>query len=228
VLALGVDVSVARGLDLVLLDDSLRVVDTRPSVDVDALGGSLDDLRPDAVAIDSPPAWGTRGSSRRTERELRLFGIQSYGTPTRERDGHPFYSWMKVGFRAFEIARRRGYRRYGSGSPKGTAMEVFPHATAVVLAGCLPPRGARKREWRRAVLENQGVATGTLQTTDQIDAALAALTGIRALAGRMSALGDPEEGVIVLPSNRLPAQPYRRAEPAMSSPLALIPSRTET
>jgi predicted nuclease with RNAse H fold len=208
--ALGVDVSVARGLDLVLLDDSLRVLDARPRVGVDELGASLEELTPDVVAIDSPPAWGTNGRSRRTERELRLFRIQSYGTPTRDRDGHPFYAWMKVGFRAFEVARRRGYRRYASGSPRGTAMEVFPHASAVILAGCLPPRGARKRDWRRAVLEKHGVETLGLRTTDQIDAALAAVTGIRALSGRMSALGDPKEGVIVLPSSSLPAHPFPR------------------
>jgi len=224
--ALGVDVSVARGLDLVELDQSLRILDTRRRVGVDELGAALDELGPGVVAIDSPPAWGTNGPSRRTERELRLFGIHSYGTPTRDRDGHPFYSWMKVGFRAFDVAGRRGYRRYASGRAKGTAMEVFPHATAVVLAGWLPPTGARKREWRRAVLEAQGLETGPLRTADQIDAALAALTGIRALRGQLSALGDPKEGVIVLPSSRLPARPYPRADVVVSSAGAIMAART--
>ena len=105
-------------------------------------------------------------------------------------------------------------------------MEVFPHATAVVLAGWLPPAGARKREWRRAVLEAQGIETGPLRTADQIDAALAALTGIRALRGQLSALGDPKEGVIVLPSSRLPARPYPRADAFVSSAGAIMAART--
>jgi predicted nuclease with RNAse H fold len=210
--ALGVDVSVGRGLDLVLLDDRLQILDTRRRIEVRALGPCLEELRPDVVAIDSPPAWGSIGGSRRTERELRVFGIQSYGTPTRERDGHPFYAWMKVGFRAFEAAKRRGYTRYSNGPAKGTAMEVFPHASAVVLAGCLPPTGATKREWRTLVLESQGIRARGLRSVDQVDAALAAFTGIRALQGRSSALGDPKEGVIVLPSNRLPPRAYRRCD----------------
>lgn len=210
--SLGVDVSVSRGLDLVLLDDSLEVLDTRRRVDVSQLGRALEELKPDVVAIDSPPAWGTNGGSRRTERELRLFGIQSYGTPTRDRGGHPFYAWMKVGFRAFEIAKRKGYERYAGGRAKGTAMEVFPHASAVVLTGCLPPPGTRKRAWRADVLREQGVASDRFRSADQVDAALAALTGVRALQGRSSALGDPKEGVIVLPANRLPAHAYRRCD----------------
>src|SRR5439155_23190199 len=194
-----------RGLDLVLLDDRHEIRDTRRRVDVRELGAALEELRPDVVAIDSPPAWGTNSGSRRTERELRLFGIQSYGTPTRERSGHPFYAWMKVGFRAFDVAKRRGYLRYAAGPARGTAMEVFPHASAVVLAGCLPPTGARKRSWRAGVLRANGVEAEQLSSADQVDAALAALTGIRALQGRFSALGDPREGVIVIPVSRLPA-----------------------
>ena len=46
---------------------------------------------------------------------------------------------------------------------------------------------------------------------DQVDAALAALTGLLALGRRFSAPGDPREGQIVVPSASLPAHPYRRA-----------------
>jgi hypothetical protein len=56
---------------------------------------------------------------------------------------------------------------------------------------------------------------------DQVDAALAALTGLYALERRFSAPGDPREGQIVLPSASLPARPYRRGrrpEPPASQP----------
>ena len=41
---------------------------------------------------------------------------------------------------------------------------------------------------------------GLLSGIDQVDAALAALTGLVALEGEWSAVGDPESGVILLPA----------------------------
>ena len=95
--------------------------------------------------------------------------------------------------------------------PRRTAIEVFPHATATVLAGALAPKGVGKKPWREGVLRAQGVRTDELATLDRIDAALAALTGLLALDGKRFAPGDPTEGVIVLPATSLPAHPYRRA-----------------
>ena len=216
--SLGVDVGVAKGLDLVLLDDSLRPVETARRVDPSDLANLINDMEPDVVAIDSPPAWGQSKGSRRTEQALREFGIQSYGTPRAgERDDHPFYAWMKVGFRAFEEAGKAGFPRYGGGSVRGCAIEVFPHATAVALSGCVPAKSVRKRQFREAVLRAQRVETGGLRSQDQVDAALAALTGLLALRGRHSALGDPKEGVIVLPVSALPARPYRRCAEARAA-----------
>jgi predicted RNase H-like nuclease len=209
--SLGVDVGVAKGLDLVLMDESLQPSEFRRRVRVEELGPALEELRPGVVAIDAPPAWGSGGGSRLTERELRTFGIQSYGTPSDPRKGeNAFYAWMKVGFSAFERAGGSGFPRYRSGPVKGTAIEVFPHASAVVLAGCLPPRNGRKRSFREAVLRAQGVAVDGLRSADQVDAAVAALTGLLALQRRCTHLGDPREGVIVLPAASLPARPYRR------------------
>jgi hypothetical protein len=90
----------------------------------------------------------------------------------------------------------------------GRAIEVFPHATSAVLAGCLAPKGLRKRAWRERVLHLAGVRTEELTTLDLIDAALAALTGLLVLGGQATGLGDPAEGVIVLPTNA-PAPRYR-------------------
>jgi hypothetical protein len=60
------------------------------------------------------------------------------------------------------------------------------------------------------VLVAGGVDAAGLRSMDQVDAALAALTGLLALDGRFSAPGDPTEGVIVVPARSLPAHPYRR------------------
>jgi predicted RNase H-like nuclease len=209
--SLGVDVGVARGLDLVLLDDSLQPIETARRVEPESLADLIADMEPDVVAIDAPPAWGSGKGSRRTERELRRFGIQSYGTPAAgEHENHPFYAWMKVGFRVFEQAAAAGFPRFGSGSVRGRAIEVFPHGTAVALSGCLPPPTVRKRDFRVRVLRAQRVQVDGLRSQDQVDAALAALTGLLALRGRYSALGDPKEGVIVLPVSALPARPFPR------------------
>jgi predicted nuclease with RNAse H fold len=207
--ALGIDVGVRKGLDLVLLEGA-SVIDTERRVRVEDLARLVSALGPDVVAIDAPPGWASSGRSRLTERELRLFGIQSFNTPSDARMAeHPFYEWMTVGFAVFR-AIHASFPRYRSGSVRGTAIEVFPHATAVVLAGCLPPRGVTMHAWRREVLAARGVDPRGLRSADQVDAALAALTGRFALERRFSAPGDPREGQIVLPVVALPARPYRR------------------
>jgi predicted nuclease with RNAse H fold len=214
-LALGIDVGATRkGLDAVVLDDSLAPVTTGRHMTASDVGVLVKESEPDIVAIDAPPAWGVHpNASRRTEQEIRRFGIQSFGTPSDPKKAKSaFYDWMRAGFTVFEIAAAHGFERFRSGRPAGKAIEVFPHASAVVLAGCLPPAGVSKREWRAAVLSAQGIPTDELRSADQVDAALAAFTGIRALQGRFSALGDPKEGVIVLPVARLPASPYHRCE----------------
>lgn len=219
--SLGVDVGVRRGLDLVLLDDTRCPIETHRRVTPAQLGAIVADLEPDVVAIDSPPGWAISGRSRRTERELRWFGIQCFNTPSDAKKAeHPFYEWMTVGFQAFRAIEDR-FPRYRSGRVKGTAIEVFPHATAVVLAGCLPPPSVSKRDWRRSVLRACEVDVGGLRSMDQVDAALAALTGLLALEGRFSAPGDPREGQIVVPARSLPGKPYRRGtrpEPAIGQP----------
>jgi hypothetical protein len=124
---------------------------------------------------------------------------------------------MTIGFAIFR-ALEPAFPRYRAGSVKGTSIEVFPHASAVVLAGCLPPKGIAPHAWRRHVLRSQGVDARVLRSGDQVDAALAALTGILALDRRFSAPGDPREGQIVVPAATLPARPYRRGSAPLPGP----------
>ena len=209
--ALGVDVGVRKGLDLVLLGEDRAVLDTHRHVPPTEIARLVRDLGPDVVAIDAPPTWAASGRSRLTERELRWFGIQCFNTPSDVRMAeHPFYEWMTVGFTVFAAIAGTFPRYRGSGAVKGTAIEVFPHASAVVLAGCLPPVGVSRHAWRREVLGSKGVEAAALRSGDQVDAALAALTGLLALERRFSAPGDAKEGQIVVPAATLPAHPYRR------------------
>lgn len=220
--ALGIDVGVRRGLDAVLLDGSREVLGMHRRVAPVDIAALVAEAGPDVVAIDGPPAWASSGRSRLTERELRMFGIQCFNTPSDKRMAdQPFYEWMTVGFAVYEAIAERYPRFRGTGSVRGTAIEVFPHASAVILAGTLPPRGVSKQRFRRDVLVANGVDARALRSIDQVDAALAALTGLLALGRRFSAPGDPREGQIVLPSPSLPARPYRRGrapDPPVSQP----------
>lgn len=164
-------------------------------------------LHPAVVCIDSPSGWSTSGRSRLAERELSRLGIQSYRTGTDPGD-HPFYRWMRVGFEVF-ARLAADYPRYRGGDAEGTAAEVFPHATACLLAGCLRAPGTPKHAMRRRVLRSAGIEEAALSTPDQVDAALAALTGLIALDSAHCTVGDPDEGVILLPVRRLPARPLR-------------------
>jgi predicted nuclease with RNAse H fold len=222
--ALGVDVGASRkGLDVVLLDDARRPLRIVSRLPIERLGLLIRELDPDVIAIDAPPAWAPNGSSRLTERLLAEVNIHAFNTPSaRDGRGHPFYAWMEVGFEAFKVAGARGFPRYRAGNPRGTAMEVFPHGSAAVLAGCLPPKGTRKKAWRARILVAHGVPIAELTTADRVDAALCALTGILAVEGRRFAPGDPKEGVIVLPVASLPARPYRPA-PVEADDEATIP-----
>ena len=208
-IALGIDVAEARkGLDLVALDEARRVAFRMSGATLLDVQDAVDRLTPDVVCIDSPPAWGQHGRSRAAERELRKLGITAFSTPT-DPGPHPFYRWMEVGFSIFSALADR-YPRFRAGEVRGTAAEVFPEASAVVLAGRLRPKRESKARFRRSVLEGRNVDCSELRSVDALDAALAALTGVLALAGSYTGIGDPAEGVIVLPIDRLPLLPLRR------------------
>ncbi len=224
--ALGIDVGGSRKqLDLVVLDERREPIVVRSRVAVVDVEPLIGELAPDVLAIDAPPDWGTGGNSaRETERQLTLLGIRSFHTPSRNRGlTHPFYEWMRVGFDVFRAAARAGYPRFDGRAVQGTAMEVFPHASETVLAGCLPPLGVPKKVWRMHVLRAQGVRVQELRSLDQVDAALAALTGVIALElGDPFAPGVPMEGLIVLPT-RVPPGPYARcAAPTDDGAVPLI------
>ncbi len=219
--SLGVDVGVNKGLDLVVMDGRrapARVLSRAGLEDVERI---IDEFEPAIVAVDSPPTWARGGKSRHTENELARLNIHAFRTPSQEHAEHTRFDWMRRGMEVFAVAERLGYP-LATGRPyRNRAIEVFPHATAAVLAGCLPPRGERKRQWRERVLRMQGVQTQELTTIDRLDAALAALTGLLVLDGHETHLGDPSEGVIVIPISA-PAPTYRPGTLTRDDPAQLF------
>jgi predicted nuclease with RNAse H fold len=209
-ISIGIDVAEPRkGLDLVALDDRRSVVASHGRLTVEDVARLTMTLRPAVVCVDSPSGWSTSGRSRSAERELARIGIQSYRTGPDPGD-HPFYRWIRVGFELFRQVAP-AYPLYRSGAVAGTAAEVFPHASACLLAGELRAREMPKDAFRRAALRSEGVPEDQLPTPDRVDAALAALTGVIALAGAHTAVGDPNEGVVLLPVASVPITALSRA-----------------
>ena len=126
-------------------------------------------------------------------------GVHSFFTPCKVKGvGNSFYEWMQVGFGVFrDIAA--DFPRYQKGSFRKRAIEVFPYATAFFLSGGPRPEELSQVRWRRKILRMLGVDESALSNIDQVDAALAAVTGIYALRGDFKAFGDPDEGVIIVP-----------------------------
>ncbi len=207
---MGIDVSLVRGLDVVVLAESGRVSYGPVKVNTADIPAVLKDANPDVVAIDSPPQWGTNGKSRLIETQLRKVGINIYSCP--ENPGNRrFYAWMEEGFKVFDAAFAEGFERYRGGPITGRqSIEVFPHASGVSLRGSVPAKGNLKLDWRREVLNNAGVQADGLKTVDEIDAGLAALTGVRFLQGRFSYVGEPGDAVLVLPIRPMVTVRYRR------------------
>ena len=213
---LGIDVGVRKGLHVVAL--GLTGPSLLGAFTVLANGKSPGDVvriclerKPACVAIDSPPDWALAGNMRNGERELRQLGIQLYCTPSDpEKQRSAFYGWMKVGFKVFEALRAQ-YPLYREGQVGRHAVEVFPHATAVVLAGRHRPQRVRKAAWRKKILAELGYDVAGLVNADCVDAALAAVTAAHALRGSFTGFGDPTEGVIVTPF-RDAAERFRAAK----------------
>jgi predicted nuclease with RNAse H fold len=193
----------AKGLDLVAYaaENPERLL-VRSHVDVGDVASIVSDLAPAIVAIDSPPRPALAGSSRECERTLAREGISSYSTPSDPAlfVSHAFYTWMAAGFQTFQ-AVASSHPTYAEGSFVDKAIEIFPHATAYVLAAGAEPKA--KSPWRRRIVELLGYETHLLRTGDDVDAALAALTGLLALEGNVRSVGNPVEGVIILPSKQL-------------------------
>jgi predicted nuclease with RNAse H fold len=189
-----------------LLDASPRLLSLGQTADVPAL---VEGLRPLVVAVDAPlflpRGWGcldwpcTCGRclappTARREAELALasLGLGLFWT-TKRSILRPLVEWAVALRRALE---ERGWR----------VIEVYPHAARVRLLGRPPARkGSRAgRAWAQAGL---GRLVGGLPPPgesllghDALDAILAAYTGLLWQRGEAEALGDPQEGLIVVPA----------------------------
>ena len=173
-----------------------------------------------------PPNGKTWANCKVCEYEMRQHGIGLYFTP-RTAEAAPL--WMQTGFRLYDALRAEGFQLY---RPDGDAprrmLEVHPHGCFTVLLGHRPLRKdtLEGRLQRQLVLFEEGLDVPDpmnvveeitrhhmrqgmrdlpgLLSHDELDALVAAYTAFIAARepGRLTAVGDPEEGQILLPVAR--------------------------
>lgn len=166
---------------------------------------------------------------RLAEFELRSHNIHIHQTRGVEGDCP---NWMQQGFSLFRRLGKLGYTFYPDPDSRRQMLEVYPHASYTVLIG-RPPFSKDTLEGRlqrQLVLHNKNIEVPDpmrlfeeitryrlmngilpqdgLYTQGELDAIIAAYTAWMAATNPSAtlALGDPEEGQIILPVDNLKPQ----------------------
>jgi predicted nuclease with RNAse H fold len=147
-------------------------------------------------------------------------GLPLYPVPAADEPLTPWQSWMAVGFELFSALAELGLYRPAGGyqgavaAGHGRLCETYPDAIFCALLGHRPPpkRTPAGRQQRIEVLDALVDADGGLhrRTLDELDACAAAYAAYGLATGFGTWVGEPDEGVIVLPVTKLLGR-YRRA-----------------
>lgn len=156
--------------------------------------------------------------------EYELYQQEIYIPQTRRRE-EECPGWMRMGFALYRRLEKLGYRPYPSQDSERQFLEVYPHAAFAGLLGVLPfPKDSLEgRLQRQLVLYERKLKIGDpmrifeeitrfrllkgilptedLYTPGELDALVAAFTAwmVAHHPDKISQVGDPEEGQIVLP-----------------------------
>lgn len=183
----GVDVGAGKGFDVAVIGREGLVAPPRRIVAVSGVADYLDELRPAAIAVDSPKRPAPAGQrSRPGERELVRAGVCGIRyTPDEEslRGNEAYYGWILNGLRLYEALGRSPVLAVA------TVIECFPTASWSRLGG---RRGKRTRaRWSRAVLQAQGLAgLPARMNQDARDAVGAAITARLCSAEQTESFGE--------------------------------------
>jgi hypothetical protein len=163
---------------------------------------------------------------RLAEYELRERGIAVSGTPASVGVSP---AWMQVGFSLYRKLEKMGFKKYPAADKPLQILETHPHACYCALAGCvpLPKPSLEGKLQRQLLLYERGVGIKDpmdffeeitrykmtkgiwpmelLYQPEQLDALVAAYTAWLAVnkPDQISSIGDPKEGLIVLPESNL-------------------------
>jgi hypothetical protein len=173
-----------------------------------------------------PPRPGRWTNFRLAEYQLRQHQISIPQTPSKESDCR---GWVRMGFAFYRKLEAMGYCPYPAEEAPLQWLEVYPHACFSILLGVTPfPKNTLEgRIQRQLILHEQEVnipdpmrlfeeitrhrlvqgilPVDNLYTQEELDALVGAYTAW--LAGnhpeKVTLLGDPKEGQIVLPTSEL-------------------------
>lgn len=169
----------------------------------------------------------TRASGfRMAELELRDRGITVSGTPSTV---NACPAWMQTGFALYRKLEKMGFKKYPTENAPHQILETQPHAAFCVMAGAIPqPKPSLEGKiQRQLLLYEAGVRIkdpmdffeeitrhkmlkgiwphDMLYQPEQYDAMVAAYTAWLSVQKPeiISSIGDPREGLIVLPEKNL-------------------------
>ena len=201
-LVYGIDMASAKPSTFANIDDRLNIGALADHAELTtAVLAGLTGNGVSVVAIDSPlgfptgmccleescPCRPTRGNGRRAERELSKMGISSYYTTKKTIIRPMIYkaiTWTK-------LLRTQGF----------TVIEIYPYATKVRLFGKPVPSKTKQLLLLKTQVISLGFAPDSILDCnhDQIDAVLAAYTGLLYTQGNTDEVGEESESKIVLP-----------------------------
>ena len=176
--------------------------------------------------ISPPPKPGRWTGFRLAEYLLRQHHIATYKTPAAEQDCP---AWMRMGFQLYRRLEGFGYQPYPAAEAPLQWLEVYPHACYCALLGQVPlPKNTFEGRIQRqlALVEQeldipdpmelfeeitryrllQGILPlDELYSQGELDALVAAYTAWLAAdqPAKVTALGDPAEGVVIVPAAEL-------------------------
>ena len=176
--------------------------------------------------ISPAPKPGRWSGFRLAEYLLRQHHISTYKTPSTEQDCP---AWMRMGFQLYRRLEGLGYQAYPAADASRQWLEVYPHACYCALLGQVPlPKNTLEGRIQRqlALVEAklevpdpmdlfeeitrhrllQGIfPVKELYVQGELDALAAAYTAWLAVKHpeRTTLLGDPGEGVVVVPAAEL-------------------------
>jgi hypothetical protein len=173
-----------------------------------------------------PPNPGRWENFRLADYLLRQHNLSIPQTPSNESQAP---NWMRNGFAVFQRLEMLGYRAFPDTGADRQCLEVYPYASFAVLLGILPfPKHTLEgRLQRQLILFDRDVDVPdamrifeeitrhrllkgvlpleTLYSSGELDALVAAYTAWLAVlhADKITLLGDPQEGQVVLPADEL-------------------------
>jgi hypothetical protein len=146
---------------------------------------AIDQSKPEIIAVDAPFSLPKKGILRKADREMVKNGYRVFP---------PMLPAMKMlTMRAMKLNRlitKKGFK----------TIEVHPTSTCKALS--IPPKDWGKIQTALTQIDLEGDPKVRTLTSHEIDAVIAALTAHLYIRNQTEALGDEEEGYIIVPKKQ--------------------------